>query len=199
MEISDNDATVEPTNRLIEDFEPSQMPPLAPDGGPILEPAPVYLPVLAQSWCDRGPCRHRHVLASAMEAAEPTDGSSLERPKRDANGELVVKYVEPDVTNWEGKLVPGRTIYETEPHVPKMVSRLCYPSPGVRIELGEDEPVLECSLWDPEDPADPEVVAREARRAAYLARETSQAADVEDLNREDSADSLSPHGVKRKK
>jgi len=199
VEISDNDATVEPTNRLIEDFEPSGMPPLAPDGGPILEPAPVYLPVIVESLCDRGPCRHRHVLGTAMEAAEPMDGSALERPKRDANGELVIKLVEPDVTNWKGETVPGRTIYETEPHVPKVVSRICYPSPGVRIELGEDEPVLECSRWDPEDPADPEVVAREARRAAFLAREAATTADVEDLNREDDADSLTTPGVKRKK
>ena len=199
MEITDSDATIAPSEDLIERFEPSQIPPIAPDGGPILEPAPVYLPVLTKSLCDRGPCRHRHVLAASMEAAEPMDGGSLERPKLGPDGEPIVKLMEPDITNWKGELVPGRVIYETEPYVPKQVTRLCYPSPGVRIELGEDEPVLECSLWDPEDPADPDVIARERRRAAYITREASRAADVEDLNREDSADSHSPHGVKRKK
>jgi hypothetical protein len=199
VEIIDNDATIEPKDRLQDGFAPANLPPAAPDGGPIPEAAPIYLPVVTVSLCDRGPCRRRHLFTASMEAMTPEDGSELERPKLDERGEPIVKRIEPDVIAWNGETRPGQTIYETEPYTPRQVIRACYPSPGVKIELGEDEPVLECSLWDPEDPTDLEVLAREARRARYLASDAASAADVEDLNREDSAASLLPNGVKRKK
>jgi hypothetical protein len=199
VEIIDNDATIEPRDRIQEGFVPANLPPMAPDGGPIPEAAPRYLPVVTKSLCDRGPCRKRHLFAASMEAAEPTDGSPLERPKLDEDGEPIIKHQEPDVLGWNGEMVPGRTIYETEPYTPLQMVRACYPAPGVKIELGEDEPVLECSLWDPEDPTDLEVIARERRREKYLASDAAQAADVEDLNREGLADSRLPNGLKRKK
>lgn len=214
MEIIDSDATIEVREQLAESFVPSDLPPLAPDGGFVDEPAPFRLPIVADSICDRGPCRRRHVIKVAVEAAEGLEGGAHERPKLDSFGEPIIKYIEPDVINWEGKPVPGQTIYETEAYVPMQMTRVCYPSPGVKIELGEDEPVAECSLWDPEDPDDADTRARKVRRLKYeqrqaalrAAEEVAQRArdaagepDVEDLNREDAASDDSTPGVKRKK
>lgn len=182
MEIIDNSESIVPSEQLQEGFVPSSMPPPAPDGGPELEPAPLHLPILVESQCDRGPCRHRHRLTVAVDAAMPLRGGSLERPKLDEQGEPIIKGHEPDVMGWDGAMRPGLPVYETETYTPVNVTRVCYPAPGVKIELGEDEPIHECSLWDPEDPEDVEVVARERRRAAYAQRMGS--ADVEDLNRE---------------
>jgi hypothetical protein len=179
MDAIDSEAVVTPREELIDSFEPAPLPPAAPDGGPDLEPAPFFLPVIAETQCDQGPCRHRHLLLTAMDAAQPQDGSALERPRLDERGEPIVKYVEDDGTDI------GRPIFETEPWTPLQKHRYCYPSPGVRIELDSEEPVSECSRWDPEDPTDPETAAREARRAAYRARERDGDAslfDVEDLN-----------------
>lgn len=210
MEIIDSDATIEPREQLAESFAPSDLPPLAADGGFEDDPAPLRLPVLSDPICDRGPCRHRHVLKVAVEAGEPLDGGSHERPKLGPDGEPIIKYVEPDVIGWDGTPRPGRTIYETEAYTPMQVTRVCYPAPGVKIELGEDEPIAECSLWDPECPDDPDTHARRVRRLKYEQREkeakaledakraAAPAPDVEDLNREDAASDTTP-GVKRKK
>ncbi len=137
---------------------PSDLPPPAPDGGPVLTPAPLHLPVMQESICDRGPCRHLHVMKKAMEVAEPMDGSSLTRPRLDEHGMPVIVSYHPD----------GEPIYEQEDYRPLETLRSCYPGVApVRLELSNDDPVLECNLWDPHDPGDPESKARERRRAAY--------------------------------
>lgn len=160
MEVIDSEAVIEPSEELIESFEPAKMPPLGPDGGPTLEPAGPFLRVVTDSQCDRGPCRHRHVLLTAMDAERPMDGSGLERPRRGPDGEPVIKYIDDD----------GREIYETEPWTPLERHRYCYPSPGVRIELDASEAVHECSLWDPEDPDALETLARDRRRQDFHER-----------------------------
>lgn len=197
MEIEDTGETITPSEQLQEGFTPAPIPPLALDGGPVLEPAPLFLPVIAESLCDQGPCRHRHRLAVATDAERGADGEEHQRPKIGPDGEPIVKHQEPDVIAWNGEMRPGRVIYETESYTPVTITRLCYPSPGVKIELGEDEPICECSLWDPEDPDSEEARARDQRRQVFRAREAlakassgnKTSADVEDLNFEGSGGS----------
>lgn len=59
-------------NRLSESFVASQMPPVAPDGGLLLEPAPLDgLVEEEESLCAVGPCRHFHELVLSLDAQEP--------------------------------------------------------------------------------------------------------------------------------
>jgi hypothetical protein len=195
VEISDSDQTITPHDQLQESFEPAPLPPAAADGGPALEAAPLYLPIVTETLCDRGPCRHRHLFTCAMEAGEPMDGSAIERVKIGADGNPIVIGHHPDVKAWDGSVRAGAPIFATEPYVPKQLFRVCYAAPGVKIELSEDEPIYECSLWDPEDPDDPDTAARDRRRQRYATR---HAPDVEDLNHEPFASSQT-NGEKRKK
>jgi len=109
-----------PTDRLSDGFVPSQMPPAAPDGGPILEPATTDpIPVAPISVCELGPCRRYHRLASKIDAQEPLDGSRV--------------------------------------HLPVFITRTCYPTSGIEFHL--DQPIKECSLWDPLNKADIQEIA----------------------------------------
>lgn len=63
----------------ITDFEPSPLPPMAPDGGPIIPPVR-SLPVIpeGQGLCSSGPggvCAHYHRMVIALDAQRPIDGS----------------------------------------------------------------------------------------------------------------------------
>lgn len=152
-------ARIDGTSRLTDAYEPSPLE-LGPDRMPIL-PRIVALPTLDErAVCDRGPCRHRHVYTGNVEAMRPRDGSPLTRPKLGPDGQPIVLRREAD----------GTEVYVTEPWEPREVTRACYPAAGVVIELSADQPVLECSRWDPEDPDDYQVRAREERRRAYQER-----------------------------
>lgn len=70
-----------PTDRLVDGFVPSSVPPMAPDGGLQLDPAPLEPPPARPiSICELGPCRNYHELASKMDAQEPLDGSRVRLP-----------------------------------------------------------------------------------------------------------------------
>lgn len=59
-------------DRLSTQFTASQMPPVAPDGGLLLEPAPLNaLPEAEESLCSVGPCRYFHELTLSLDAQEP--------------------------------------------------------------------------------------------------------------------------------
>ena len=70
-----------PTDRLADGFTPSSMPPVAPDGGLQLEPAPTGdLKTRPISLCQLGPCHNYHELASELDAQQPLDGSKISLP-----------------------------------------------------------------------------------------------------------------------
>lgn len=70
-------------NRLSESFVASQMPPVAPDGGLLLEPASVDpLPEAEESLCAIGPCRNYHELVLSLDAQEPLGEETGERRHR---------------------------------------------------------------------------------------------------------------------
>lgn len=158
MEIQGSAEPVDTQDNLIDDFEPAHVA-IAGDGGPEMEPAPLFLPVVTESLCDRGPCRHLHCTREEMDAARPSDGSENTRPVLDENGDPIVVGTHDD----------GSPIYQQEVWRPSKSNRFCYPAAGVWLDLSANAPVLECSRWDPEDPDDPETRARENRRARYLA------------------------------
>lgn len=150
-------ATISASTHIQDGFIASDLPPPAPDGGPVLPPP--RLPVVGGvSLCMQGPCRHLHVFSQNAEAEQPLDGSGLVRPRLDANGEPIVKRWDED----------GSPVYETEPWTPREVIRQCYPALGVVLELSNDAPIRDCNRWDPEDPAEPN--DRDVRRARYLQR-----------------------------
>jgi hypothetical protein len=69
--------------RLTTQFTPSQMPPLAPDGGLLLEPAAIDpLSAGEESLCAVGPCRHFHELVLSIDAQEPLGEETGERRHR---------------------------------------------------------------------------------------------------------------------
>lgn len=60
------------SDRLVATFTPADLPPIGPDGGPILSPATLTeLRILPPSVCGIGPCRHFHVLVTSLDAQEP--------------------------------------------------------------------------------------------------------------------------------
>lgn len=72
--VDDEDAT-DPQDRLSDGWEPSRLPPIAPDGR---GPPPPKLRVLAPeppTLCRQGPCRHYHEMQILLDTAKPLDGS----------------------------------------------------------------------------------------------------------------------------
>lgn len=66
----------DPTSKMVDEFEPAPLPPLGPDGFPVLEPAPIGpIPVEPISICMLGPCANYHELETKMDAQEPMDGT----------------------------------------------------------------------------------------------------------------------------
>lgn len=69
---------IDPTDRLVSGFGGSPSPPVAPDGGPHLEPAPLGLPVIAPiPRCELGPCRNFHRMTTKVDAQDPLDGERI--------------------------------------------------------------------------------------------------------------------------
>ncbi len=64
------------SERVIGAWEPAPLPPIGPDGAPIIPP-PVPMTVLSDAdWlCLRGPCRNYHRMVLSMDAAQPLDGT----------------------------------------------------------------------------------------------------------------------------
>jgi hypothetical protein len=77
MPTSDRDGPrSDPTSRLADEFEPSPLPPIAPDGGLALEPVPIKpLRRVQISLCALGPCANYHEVLTKIDAQDPLDGS----------------------------------------------------------------------------------------------------------------------------
>lgn len=105
--LDDDEAPVRLASATTDRFQPSPLPPAAPDGGPVIPPA-VHLPVMREddSLCVVGPCRRYHRIVTPFEAAMPLDGS-----KTYADGTPI------------------------RPH--RQVVPRCYPAPGREIDLGD--------------------------------------------------------------
>lgn len=57
-------------------FAPAPLPPIAADGGPALDPAPLaQLERAPISRCELGPCVHLHTIVNKIDSQEPLDGS----------------------------------------------------------------------------------------------------------------------------
>ncbi len=120
------------TDELQEDFEPSALPPIAPDGGfegepprKIIDPPPRL--------CEAGPCRHYHRFQVQLEV-ESAKGAELS-----ATGAITG--------------TPGPDPIVTQTH------HYCYPAVGIETKLGS-LPVLSCNRWDPITPGDLKSLAR---------------------------------------
>lgn len=130
---------------LQDGFEPSDLPPIGPDGAPALQPiAGASLP--RPSLCAAGPCVNYHTFSFQL-----------------------------DVTRSLGeRVLDGGKIEGASSGMPFHVRRMhyCYPAVGVESDLG-DLPIIECSRWRPVDPA--ERAALESARDTYLASEDGKA------------------------
>lgn len=69
--------SIDPNERVSGGFQPSPLPPVAPDGGLALEPAPTEpLEVAPIALCSIGPCARHHELVTKINAQEALDGSA---------------------------------------------------------------------------------------------------------------------------
>ena len=110
---------------LQEDFEPSALPPIGPDGAPEIPPMRKDA-VPPPRLCEAGPCRHYHTFTIQLDAAQPI-AAEVE------NGRLIGRAPRPEM------------------HI--HVHHYCYPETGIETELGA-LPVLQCSRWEPLTPAE---------------------------------------------
>lgn len=128
-------------DELQDGWEPSPMPPVAPDGS-------LELPKLRvvnnppPRLCEAGPCRHYHRFAIQLEAQSPI-GARIQ-----GDGDQ-----------------HGRIVGEAAGEFRVQVHHYCYPTAGVETALGE-LPVMSCSLWEPLLPSDAEQM--ESRRATFM-------------------------------
>lgn len=116
--------SVDVQDELAEGFEPTALPPVAPDGGlelPPLRAAPRHPPRL----CEQGPCVNYHQFKIELDSAKPI-------PMRDAAGKFTPQ-------------AEGRSHEETHHY--------CYPSPGIELKLGS-LPIIHCNRWEPTSASD---------------------------------------------
>jgi hypothetical protein len=130
-----------PAEALTKDFEPSPLPPIAPDGGfapGIPPPAPTPEATEDNMICLRGPCRHFHTMVTTAGEGNPE--------------------------GWTDNLedIDGNIVSISEPRMHHM---LCWVQPGVEIELTGDC-VFDCSRWEPLLPRDTKALTY--RRNAYF-------------------------------
>lgn len=103
----DDDAPRDLTAVVSEGWSPSPLPPIAADGGPVLEPAQPFRVLRDEDWiCLRGPCRRYHRMVTSMDAQKPVDGS--------------LEYED------------GTPVGD-----PQQVVHTCYPSPGREMSLND--------------------------------------------------------------
>lgn len=122
---------------LAGNFEVSPLPPIGPDGAPVLSP---QRPMLAPRprICEAGPCVHYHRLEVEVEAQDPM---SMKVPIR------------LPVLPSGAAAVPDGTLYQPPPSIHTQLIHTCYPSSGIEIDLGP-APVYNCNRWMPMTVAD---------------------------------------------
>lgn len=64
--------SIDPQHALADDFEPGPLPPMSPDGTPLLEAAS-ELAAPAPRLCAVGPCRHYHTFQTRFDAQDPLE------------------------------------------------------------------------------------------------------------------------------
>jgi len=93
-------------NESIDSFEPGPLPPMGPDGAPLLEP--VRIPAAdPPRLCEAGPCRRYHVMKIQLDAQQP----GRERLE-------------------DGTVIDHARVFHTEAHY------YCYPDVGIETNLG---------------------------------------------------------------
>ena len=122
--------------------EPAPLPPIGPDGAPMLlalgNPSPVPAATPQNFVCLRGPCRFYWELHTFMGAGNPA-GTWGEDGLKDEDGHRIRE--------------------------PRQINRACLAHPGTETELTEDC-VFECNKWDPLTPR--EVKRIDKRRSRYF-------------------------------
>lgn len=127
---------------LVDDYEPPPPPIMGPDGGPILEPAPLASPVPAgQGLCDGTTaqygiaCRRYHRMVLSMEVQAPMAKAAL-----DGEGNPIWAPITDD---------------EAAMPLAQQTIHTCYPQPGIEFSLAERH-VFQCNLYHPVDPPSPQ-------------------------------------------
>lgn len=93
-------------DELADGFEAGPLPPMGPNGAPMLEPVR-ELPTDPPRLCEAGPCRHYHTMTIQLDAQQPG------RERRD-----------------DGTVVDHGRVFHTEVH------HYCYPDVGIETNLG---------------------------------------------------------------
>lgn len=117
---------------LAGNFEVSPLPPIGPEGAPVLSPQrPMRLP--RPRLCEAGPCVHYHRLEVEVEAQDPMP---MKVPVR-------LPVLPAGAT-----VVADGTLYQPPPAVHTQLIHTCYPSSGIEIDLGP-APIYNCNRWTP--------------------------------------------------
>lgn len=158
MEKSDDDEKARAPRERFDDIEPSPVgfggiEGIAAPAPPTPEPE-----VSAENMvCLRGPCRYYWEMVTHVDAGNAGGTFGGEDGLREVTDVAVADDGEVELTYGEGLV-----------QMPKQMNRVCLVNSGYETELTGDC-VYECSRWDPEDPSDPGLAARLARRQAWQA------------------------------
>lgn len=123
---------VDVQDELQEGVEVAPLPPMGPDGGPILSPLRPVTPPRPRL-CEAGPCQNYHRFEIQMDAAQP-------------HTMRVPISLPPDTPG--AQAAQDGTLYQPPPTFHVQVHHYCYPNVGVEMALG-DLPVTDCNRWDP--------------------------------------------------
>lgn len=118
-------------DELQEGFEVSPLPPMAPDGAPVLAPL-VSRPPPRPSLCQAGPCVNYHQFAVQLDAEDPMP--------------VTVPGNLPE-SAYTQRVATG-TVYHAPRACHEQIHHYCYPTAGVEMRLG-DMPVTACNRWVP--------------------------------------------------
>src|SRR5215470_2227374 len=108
-------------DELADEFEPSPLPPIGPDGGPDLQPMQPS-PEMHPRLCEAGPCVHYHTFQVQMDVQSPIAA-------RVADGGVLAGAAPPQP-------------FHVETH------HYCYPDSGIEFKIGS-LPVVTCNRWSP--------------------------------------------------
>jgi len=119
-------------DELQEGFEVGPLPPMGPDGAPLLAPLERTRPPRPRL-CEAGPCLHYHRFEIQTEAQDPRA--------------VTVPVALPPGTRGAQE-VPGGTVYQAPRTFHVERHHYCYPTSGVEMRLGS-LPVITCNRWHP--------------------------------------------------
>jgi len=124
--------TQDPHSELQDGFEVAPLPPIGPDGAPLIPPQRVGPPA-RPSLCQAGPCRRYHKLVVQVDAATP---GAVRLP-------IALPHGTPGAQE-----TPQGTVYRAPAAFHVQTHHYCYPDTGIEMPLGA-LPVVECNRWDP--------------------------------------------------